>query len=187
MHTNWRARVFGAHSTDNGNQRSKWKRRKHWFSPINNKGHSLLFFFFFFRCWFLRTLYRWFQTEVSISPKIPFFIILYFLFQHCIHQCVPALLWKRHEISDGGWLTPSLPQPVKISGWKMHGRACKQYISRFYNPSTFSAIRYDESPFTCHCEKENQKAYGFQISDFYWSFWSDTMAVKGLIYLIYIH
>ena len=26
-------------------------------------------------------------------------------------------------------LTPSLPQPVKFIRWKVHGRACKQYIS----------------------------------------------------------
>ena len=32
-----------------------------------------------------------------------------------------------------GSLTPSLPQPLKLPGWNMHGRACKQYIFRFYN------------------------------------------------------
>ena len=30
-------------------------------------------------------------------------------------------------------LTPSLPQPVKFPGWKMHGHACKQYIFHSYN------------------------------------------------------
>ena len=30
-------------------------------------------------------------------------------------------------------LTPSLPQPVKFPGWKMHGCACKQYIFQSYN------------------------------------------------------
>ena len=30
-------------------------------------------------------------------------------------------------------LTPSLPQPVKFPGWKMHERACKLYIFRSYN------------------------------------------------------
>ena len=30
-------------------------------------------------------------------------------------------------------LTPSLPQPVKFPGWKMHGHACKQYIFRSCN------------------------------------------------------
>ena len=99
-----------------------------------------------------------------------FLYFLFILFQHCTSQCVPALLLKRHEISDGGWLTPSLPQPVKFPGWKMHGRACKQYIFRFYNTPTFNARRFDENLFTCHCEKENKKAYGFQISHFYWSF-----------------
>ena len=35
-------------------------------------------------------------------------------------------------------LTPSLPQPVKFPGWKMHGRAGKQYIFWSYNTSTFN-------------------------------------------------
>ena len=32
----------------------------------------------------------------------------------------------RYKLTD--LLTPSLPQPVKFPGWKMHGRAYKQYI-----------------------------------------------------------
>ena len=51
-----------------------------------------------------------------------------------------------------------LPQPVKFPGSKMHVRACKQYISRSYNTSTFNAMHFDESPFTCQCEKENKMA-----------------------------
>ena len=41
-------------------------------------------------------------------------------------------------------------------------------------------MHFDEDPFTCQCEKEDKKAYGFQILHFYWSFSSDLMAVKGL-------
>jgi len=48
----------------------------------------------------------------------------------------------------------------------MHRRAYKQYIFRSYNTSTFNAMRFDENPFTFQHEKENQKAYGFQISHF---------------------
>ena len=55
-------------------------------------------------------------------------------------------------------LTPSLPQPVKCPGWKMHGRACKQYIFRSCVTPTFSAVNFDESPFTYQCEKEDKKA-----------------------------
>ena len=33
----------------------------------------------------------------------------------------------------------------------MHGRACKQYIFRF------SAMRFDENPFTCQCKKKKKK------------------------------
>ena len=32
------------------------------------------------------------------------------------------------------------PFTVQFSGWKMHERACKQYIFRFFNPSAFNAI-----------------------------------------------
>ena len=46
------------------------------------------------------------------------------------------------------YLTPSLPQPAKCPGWKTpHGRACKQYITRSYNISTFNAMRLDEKSF----------------------------------------
>ena len=61
----------------------------------------------------------------------------------------------------------------------MHGRACKQCIFRSYN-IYISAIRFDENPFTCQCEKEDKKAYGSQISHFYESFLNDIIAVKGL-------
>ena len=40
----------------------------------------------------------------------------------------------------------------------MHGRGYKQYVFRSYNTSTFSAMRFDESPFTCQWEKEDKKA-----------------------------
>ena len=54
-------------------------------------------------------------------------------------------------------LTPSLPQPVKFPGRKMDGRVRKQYIFRSYNVSTFNAMRFNENPFPCQCEKENKK------------------------------
>ena len=49
------------------------------------------------------------------------------------------------------------------------------------NTSTFSAMRFDEDPFTCKYETESKKASRFQISYFYWSFSSDIITVKGLI------
>jgi len=36
------------------------------------------------------------------------------------------------------------------------------------------------TPFTCQCQKEDTTAQGFKISQFYSSFSSDSMAVKGL-------
>ena len=80
---------------------------------------------------------------------------------------------------DTGRLTPSLPQPVIFPGWKMHGRASKQYIFQSYNSSTFNVMRFSANPFSCSCEKEDRRLKGF-VSHFYWSFSSDFTAVKGL-------
>ena len=62
----------------------------------------------------------------------------------------------------------------------MCGRTCKQYIVRSYSTSTFNGISFDENSFTFQCEKEDKNAHGFKILQFYWSFSSETMAVKGL-------
>ena len=40
----------------------------------------------------------------------------------------------------------------------MQERAGKQYIFQSYNTSTFNALRFDENPFTCQCEKGDKKA-----------------------------
>ena len=78
-------------------------------------------------------------------------------------------------------LTLYLLEPVKLPGWKMHARTCKQFIFRSFNTSTFSATYFDDSPFTCRYKKEGKKAEGLQILYFYWSFSNDIMVVKGLI------
>ena len=67
----------------------------------------------------------------------------------------------------------------------MHTRACKQYIFRSYNTSTFNAMPFDGDPLTCRCEEEDKKAEEFQISQLYWLFSIDMMAVKGLISTVY--
>ena len=51
------------------------------------------------------------------------------------------------------WLTPSLPEPVKCSGWKMHRNACKQYIFRSYNFYFQCFYFFDANPFTWQWEK----------------------------------
>ena len=53
-------------------------------------------------------------------------------------------------------------------------------ISRSYNTSTVSAIRFDENLFTCQYEKE-KKAEGFKQFDINWLFSNYIMAVKGLM------
>ena len=40
---------------------------------------------------------------------------------------------------------------------------------------------FDGDPFAYHCNNNNKKVYGFQISHFYGSFSNDTTAMKGLI------
>ena len=48
--------------------------------------------------------------------------------------------------------------------------------------SAFNALRFDENPFACQCEKEDKTAKGFRILHyFYWSFSGYIMAMKGLI------
>ena len=51
--------------------------------------------------------------------------------------------------------------------------------------SVFSAMHFDESPFTCQRQKEDKKAQAFQISHFYGSFSNDIMAAKGLSMKLY--
>ena len=54
-----------------------------------------------------------------------------------IQMCLLLFAWSGMKpLKTGCWsydLTPSLPQPVKFLGWKMHRHACKQYILRSYN------------------------------------------------------
>ena len=46
-------------------------------------------------------------------------------------------------------LTPSLPQPVKFPGWKMHAHACKLYLFRSYNKSLPIMCFLIKNPCTC--------------------------------------
>ena len=50
--------------------------------------------------------------------------------------------------------TPSLPQPVNVPGWKIHGSACKEYIS---GPiaSTFNVLHFYDYSSTCQCNNNN--------------------------------
>jgi len=63
----------------------------------------------------------------------------------------------------------------------MQGRTSKQSIFRSRNTPAFSAMRFDENPFTCYCVKEKKRASGFEILHLYLSFSSDIVAVKGLM------
>ena len=79
------------------------------------------------------------------------------------------------------FLTPSLPQPVRFPGWKMLGRACKQYV--FQSCNVYFSMLCIWMSILSHAsakKKKTKKATGFQVLRFYWSFWNDLMAVKGL-------
>ena len=97
----------------------------------------------------------------------------------CLAQITKAAteMWMLFKFTVA--LTPSLPQPVKFPGWKMHGRGCKQHIFRSYD-IYFQCMCFDADPFTCQCKKEDRNSKGFHILHFYWSFSSDIVAVKGL-------
>ena len=60
-------------------------------------------------------------------------------------------------------LTPSLPWPVKFSGWKMHGHTCKQYIFHSYN-IYFQCCVFQWKSFHMTVWKIRQKQ--FRVSDF---------------------
>ena len=46
-------------------------------------------------------------------------------------------------------LTPSLPQPVKFPGWRVH---CKQYIWWSCIKSIFNTTHFHRNPLACSCE-----------------------------------
>ena len=74
-----------------------------------------------------------FWIETWALPCKPAWHILY-LHGTCALPCIkPACRVRYCRGSVESSLTPSLPQHVKFSGWKMHGRACKQCIFRSYN------------------------------------------------------
>ena len=87
------------------------------------------------------------------------------------NSCVCSLEWG---------LTASLLQPLKFPGRNMHGRAYKQYISGPITHLLSMLCVCYETPFTCHCKKGNKNTEEFQVSHVYWSFSSDSKAMKGL-------
>ena len=97
------------------------------------------------------------------------------------HWAIPVL-WRSHWVC----LTPSLPPACTISGLNDAG-TCLQANSIFSGPITsiFNSMLFDGDPFAYHCNNNNKKVYGFQISHFYGSFSNDTTAMKGLIVTVW--
>ena len=92
----------------------------------------------------------------------------------CVRACVRVCVWFFFSFLFSLFitlyiflnLTTSLPQPVKFPGSKMHGRACKQYISRSFDTFAFNAVCFDEIPFRRQCEKEDKMLKGLQFCNF---------------------
>ena len=89
--------------------------------------------------------------------------------------------------------TPSLLEPVKCPGWKMHRRTSKQYIFWSYSNTSKQYIFWSYSNlFSTLCilmeilshasaKMKAKRLTGFKFRRFYESFSNDIMAVKGLI------
>ena len=75
-------------------------------------------------------------------------------------------------------LTPSLPQPVKCFGGKMHGHSCRV----FFGPIThLLSMLFVLNKIFSHAsvKKKTETLKGFQISQSYWLFSSVIVVVKG--------
>ena len=68
--------------------------------------------------------------------------------------------FDRPEVTLCCWqdVDPFTAPACKIPGWEMDRRACKQYILRSYNTSTFNAMRLGEDPFISSAKKKTKKA-----------------------------
>ena len=86
--------------------------------------------------------------------------------------------------SDPTCLTPSLPQPVTFTGWKVHAHACKWYIFWSYSKSTFNTACFDKKSFHMLLQKRQKKKKRPNVLNFctfIGPFSNDIMAVKGLM------
>ena len=79
--------------------------------------------------------------------------------KHCTILYSPAhkMYAKKVDYFFNFFLTPSLPKPVRFPGWKMHRRACKQYIFRPFN-NLLSMCTFWWKSFHNTVRKRKQKA-----------------------------
>ena len=85
--------------------------------------HEVTSGFFFFLAFF--------SFPLLFSPSAPATYISCVNNTMCIRTHTSTEL-HRPKVLDAG-INPFTAQPVKCTGWKMHGRACKQYILRSCN------------------------------------------------------
>ena len=116
-----------------------------------------------------------FNIFSNLSVDWAFNLLILFFMRDCATitvLCLPLDSVKTccscvHVVSFKQLLIPSLSQPVKFPGWKVHTQACKQCIFRFYDTCPFDANHFDRSPFTYYNAKKIKKDEGFLISHFY--------------------
>ena len=77
-------------------------------------------------------------------------------------------------------LTPSLPQSVKNLGWKMQSHACQQYSFLSYSKPFSILCVLVEVLSHVNVKKKKKMHKNFKFLNFYLSFSSDILAVKGL-------
>ena len=93
----------------------------------------------------------------------------------CVHRCMCVWVYKY----TASCLTPSVPQPVHLFGWKMNSHACKRYIFCSYNIFDLLSL-FQYKSFHMSVWKRRQKHLWFKILHLYWLFSSYIMTVKGL-------
>ena len=85
------------------------------------------------------------------------------------------------------WFTPSLPQPVKFPGWKVHKYTPANNIIIWwsYSKSSFNTLHFDRNPFTPSWGPKILN--NFKFLTFIYPFPSDDAASMAMIGLIRCH
>ena len=82
----------------------------------------------------------------------------------CVGVCGSILVDKARDVLClRSPFNPFTAPSCKLMSGLKDARSCLHANSRFSGPltSTFNAVRFDENPFTCQCEKETKRLNGF--------------------------
>ena len=87
---------------------------------------------------------------ITCFYKVPFFTRVHSVLQ-LTYVCEVPFFTRVHSVVK--LLTPSLPQPVKFLGWKVHPYTPEKSVLDG-NKSAFNPVPFDRSPLMCSCEGE---------------------------------